>query len=49
MRFVLSFRPALAPVLGVLLAVAMQPAKAEEGRTVFSDTSRISSIGASIT
>ncbi|BCM20184.1 heme/hemin ABC transporter substrate-binding protein [Mesorhizobium sp. J8] len=49
MRFVLSFRAALAPVLGVLLAVAMQPAKAEEGTTIFSDTSRIASIGGSIT
>ena len=49
MRFVLSFRAALAPMLGVLLAVAMQPAKAEEGTTVFSDTSRIASIGGSIT
>ena len=49
MRFVLSFRAALAPMLGVLLAVAIQPAKAEEGTTVFSDTSRIASIGGSIT
>ena len=49
MRFVLSFRATLAPMLGVLLAVAMQPAKAEEGTTVFSDTSRIASIGGSIT
>ena len=49
MRFVLSFRAALAPMLGVLLAVAMQPAKAEEGTTVFSDTSRIAAIGGSIT
>lgn len=49
MRFVLSFRAALAPMLGVLLAVAMQPARAEEGRTVLSDTSRIASIGGSIT
>lgn len=50
MRFVLSFRAALAPMLGVLLAVAMQtPANAEEGTTVFSDTSRIASIGGSIT
>jgi len=49
MRFVLSFRAALAPMLGVLLAVAMQQAKAEEGTTVFSDTSRIASIGGSIT
>lgn len=49
MRLVLSFRSALAPMLGVLLAVAMQPARAEEGTTVFSDTSRIASIGGSIT
>jgi iron complex transport system substrate-binding protein len=49
MRFVLSFRAALAPMLGVLLAVAMQPANAEEGIAVFSDTSRIASIGGSIT
>ncbi|MDX8532399.1 hemin ABC transporter substrate-binding protein [Mesorhizobium sp. VK25A] len=49
MRFVLSFRAALAPMLGVLLAVAMQPAKAEEGKSVFADTSRIASIGGSIT
>lgn len=49
MRFVPSFRAALAPVLGVLLAVATLPARAEEGTTVFSDTSRIASIGGSIT
>lgn len=49
MRFVLSFRAALAPMLGVLLAVAMQPARAEEGTFVFSDSSRIASIGGSIT
>src|ERR1043165_2711236 len=49
MRFVLSFRAALAPMFGVLLAVAMQPARAEEGTTVLSDTSRIASIGGSIT
>ncbi|RWD63375.1 hemin ABC transporter substrate-binding protein [Mesorhizobium sp.] len=49
MRFVLSFRAALAPMLGVLLAVAIQPAKAEEGTVVFSDSSRIASIGGSIT
>ncbi|TJV74307.1 MAG: hemin ABC transporter substrate-binding protein [Mesorhizobium sp.] len=49
MRFFLNFRAALAPMLGVLLTVAIQPAKAEEGRTVFSDTSRIASIGGSIT
>jgi len=49
MRFVLSSRAALAPMLGVLLAVAMQPASAEEGTAVFSDTSRIASIGGSLT
>ncbi|MBZ9858386.1 hemin ABC transporter substrate-binding protein [Mesorhizobium sp. CA12] len=49
MRFALSFRAALAPMLGVLLAVALQPAKADEGMTVFSDSSRIASIGGSIT
>jgi iron complex transport system substrate-binding protein len=49
MRFVPSFRAALAPVLGVLLAVATLPARAEEGTTVFADTSRIASIGGSIT
>lgn len=49
MRFVLSFRAALAPVLGVLLALATQTAKAEEGTVVFSDSSRIASIGGSIT
>lgn len=49
MRFVLSFRAALAPMLGVLLAVAIQPAKAEESTVVFSDSSRIASIGGSIT
>ncbi|MBZ9882220.1 hemin ABC transporter substrate-binding protein [Mesorhizobium sp. CA10] len=49
MRFVLSFRAALAPMLGVLLAVALLPAKADEGMTVFSDSSRIVSIGGSIT
>ncbi|TPI49754.1 hemin ABC transporter substrate-binding protein [Mesorhizobium sp. B2-9-1] len=49
MRFALSFRAALAPMLGVLLAVAIQPATADEGTTVFSDSSRIASIGGSIT
>ncbi|AZO29738.1 iron complex transport system substrate-binding protein [Mesorhizobium shonense] len=49
MRVVFRFRPALAPMLGVMLAVAMQTARAEEGTTVFSDTSRIASIGGSIT
>ena len=49
MRFVPNFRAALAPMLGVLLAVATQPARAGEGTTVLSDTSRIASIGGSIT
>ena len=49
MRFLLKFRGTLAPMLGVLLAVAMQSARAEEGRAVFSDTSRIASIGGSLT
>jgi iron complex transport system substrate-binding protein len=49
MRFVPNFRAALAPMLGVLLAVATQPARAGDGTTVFSDTSRIASIGGSIT
>ncbi|RWL48081.1 MAG: hemin ABC transporter substrate-binding protein [Mesorhizobium sp.] len=49
MHFVLNFRAALGPMLGVLLAVAIQPVRAEEGTTVFSDTSRIASIGGSIT
>lgn len=49
MRFVPNFRAVLAPMLGVLLAVATQPARAGEGTTVLSDTSRIASIGGSIT
>jgi iron complex transport system substrate-binding protein len=49
MRFVPNFRAALAPMLGVLLAVAMRSARAEEGTAVFADTSRIASIGGSIT
>ncbi|UCI23372.1 heme/hemin ABC transporter substrate-binding protein [Mesorhizobium sp. B2-8-5] len=49
MRFVLSFRAALAPMLGVLLAATAPPAGANEGVAVFSDTSRIASIGGSIT
>ncbi|MDX8493002.1 hemin ABC transporter substrate-binding protein [Mesorhizobium sp. VK22B] len=49
MRVVFSFRPALAPTLGVLLAFATLSAKANEGAAVFSDTSRIASIGGSIT
>ncbi|KUM27917.1 hemin ABC transporter substrate-binding protein [Mesorhizobium loti] len=47
MRVVFSFRSALAPVLGVLLAVL--PAGANESAAVFSDNSRIASIGGSIT
>ncbi|MBZ9846459.1 hemin ABC transporter substrate-binding protein [Mesorhizobium sp. CA14] len=49
MRLVLSFRAALAPMLGVLLAVIPLPAGADEGKAVFSDASRIVSIGGSIT
>ncbi|TIV69149.1 MAG: hemin ABC transporter substrate-binding protein, partial [Mesorhizobium sp.] len=49
MRVVFSFRPALAPLLGALLAFAVLPAKADDGKLVFSDTSRIVSIGGSIT
>ncbi|MDX8501193.1 hemin ABC transporter substrate-binding protein [Mesorhizobium sp. VK4C] len=49
MRVVFSFRPALAPMLGVLLAFATLSAKANDGAAVFSDTSRIASIGGSIT
>jgi iron complex transport system substrate-binding protein len=49
MRFVPSFRAALAPMFGVLLAFAAPPAGAEEGKAVFSDASRIVSIGGSIT
>ncbi|TPI15866.1 hemin ABC transporter substrate-binding protein [Mesorhizobium sp. B4-1-3] len=49
MRFVLSFRAALASMLGVLLAVIALPAGAGEEKAVFSDASRIVSIGGSIT
>lgn len=49
MRVVFSFRPALAPLLGALLAFAVLPAKAIDGKLVFSDISRIASIGGSIT
>ncbi|MDX8521203.1 heme/hemin ABC transporter substrate-binding protein [Mesorhizobium dulcispinae] len=49
MRFVFSFRSALAPMLGVLLMVAAPPARASENAAVFSDTSRIAPIGGSIT
>ncbi|RUU57151.1 hemin ABC transporter substrate-binding protein, partial [Mesorhizobium sp. M2C.T.Ca.TU.009.01.2.1] len=49
MRIVFRFRTALAPMLGVMLAVTAPPAGANEGVAVFSDTSRIASIGGSIT
>ena len=49
MRVPFDFRPALAPLFGVLLACATPPAGAAEGTGVFSDTSRIASIGGSIT
>jgi iron complex transport system substrate-binding protein len=49
MRFVPSFHAALAPMLGVLLTVIALPAGADEGKAVFSDASRIVSIGGSIT
>ncbi|UCI05054.1 heme/hemin ABC transporter substrate-binding protein [Mesorhizobium sp. B1-1-8] len=49
MRVVFSFRSALAPMLGALLAIAAPPVEANEGTTAFSDTSRIASIGGSIT
>ncbi|TIO74908.1 MAG: hemin ABC transporter substrate-binding protein [Mesorhizobium sp.] len=47
MRVVFRFRSALAPMFGVLLAVL--PAGANESTAVFSNTSRIASIGGSIT
>ncbi|TPN88590.1 hemin ABC transporter substrate-binding protein [Mesorhizobium sp. CU2] len=43
------FRPARAPLFGVLLAFTTLPAGANEGTAVFSDASRIASIGGSIT
>ncbi|RUU00095.1 hemin ABC transporter substrate-binding protein [Mesorhizobium sp. USDA-HM6] len=49
MRVVFSFRPALAPMLGVLLAFAALPAGANESTAIFADNSRIASIGGSIT
>ncbi|RAZ89194.1 hemin ABC transporter substrate-binding protein [Mesorhizobium hawassense] len=49
MRVSFSLRAALAPMLGVLLAVVALPTRAEDGTTVFSDTSRIVAIGGSIT
>ncbi|TIR88157.1 MAG: hemin ABC transporter substrate-binding protein, partial [Mesorhizobium sp.] len=49
MRVVHRFRSGLALLVGVLLAAAALPAGADEGRAVFSDTSRIASIGGSIT
>ena len=49
MRVVLNCRAAIAPLLGLLLAFAILPARAEEGAAVFSDTSRVASIGGSVT
>ncbi|CDX12430.1 Periplasmic binding protein [Mesorhizobium sp. ORS 3324] len=49
MRVVFHFHSALVPLIGVLLAVAALPAGANESSAVFSDTSRIASIGGSIT
>lgn len=49
MRIVFRFRTVLAPMLGVLLAVIALPVGADEGKAVFSDASRIVSIGGSIT
>ncbi|MBZ9742559.1 MULTISPECIES: hemin ABC transporter substrate-binding protein [unclassified Mesorhizobium] len=49
MRVVFSLRAALAPMVGALLALTALPVGANEGATVFSDTSRIASIGGSIT
>ncbi|MDG4880189.1 hemin ABC transporter substrate-binding protein [Mesorhizobium sp. WSM4884] len=49
MCVVFRFRSALAPLLGVLLAFTALPAGASENTAVFSDTSRIASIGGSIT
>ncbi|MEZ2333055.1 hemin ABC transporter substrate-binding protein [Mesorhizobium sp. RCC_202] len=49
MRVLFDFRPALAPLFGVLFAFTALPAGANEGTAVFADTSRIASIGGSIT
>ncbi|RUV84865.1 hemin ABC transporter substrate-binding protein [Mesorhizobium sp. M1A.F.Ca.IN.022.07.1.1] len=49
MRVVHRFRSGLALLVAVLLAAAAMPAGADEGRAVFSDTSRIAAIGGSIT
>jgi len=49
MRIAFDLRPALAPLFGVLLACTTLPAGANEGTLVFADTSRIASIGGSIT
>lgn len=49
MRIVFRFRTVLAPMLGALLAVIALPVGADEGKAVFSDASRIVSIGGSIT
>ncbi|MBW8907438.1 MAG: hemin ABC transporter substrate-binding protein [Mesorhizobium sp.] len=49
MLVLFDFRPALAPLFGVLFAFTALPAGANEGTAVFADTSRIASIGGSIT
>ncbi|WP_137934648.1 heme/hemin ABC transporter substrate-binding protein [Mesorhizobium comanense] len=49
MRTVFCFRAALAPLVGALLAFTALPGRANEGTAVFSDSSRIVSIGGSIT
>ncbi|MDX8451352.1 hemin ABC transporter substrate-binding protein [Mesorhizobium sp. VK9D] len=49
MGVVFRCRAALAPMLGALLAFTALPAGANDGEAVFSDTSRIASIGGSIT
>ncbi|MDX8478054.1 hemin ABC transporter substrate-binding protein [Mesorhizobium sp. VK24D] len=49
MRVVFNIGSALAPVLGALLAFTALPVGASESAAVFSDTSRIASIGGSIT
>ncbi|WP_245420401.1 MULTISPECIES: hemin ABC transporter substrate-binding protein [unclassified Mesorhizobium] len=49
MRVASRSRLTLAPVLSVLLAFAALPARANDGTTVFSDPSRIASIGGSVT
>jgi iron complex transport system substrate-binding protein len=49
MRLLFNLRPVHAPLFGVLLAFTALPAGAGEGTAVFADTSRIASIGGSIT